>query len=90
MHNHFRLRHAIRGRAGLILISRECVVTHPRERDDRVWHFVHRPTHCGAVLTATTRTPSSARLIMLTLMPSRPSSKVLPLDKLAPFCALDA
>ncbi|ETZ97270.1 hypothetical protein I546_7158 [Mycobacterium kansasii 732] len=38
----------------------------------------------------TIRTPSSLRDTVSTTMPSRPSSKVLPLDKLAPFCDLDA
>ena len=90
VHNHLRFRHMIRGRSGPILISRGRVVTQPLDRDDRVRHFGHLPTHSPAVPTTTTRTPSGLSVTVSTTIPSRPSSNVLPLDALAPFCDLDA
>jgi hypothetical protein len=89
-HNHLRFRQMICGRSGPILISRGRVVTQPFDRRDRVAHFGHLPTHSSAVPATTTRTPSSPSVTVSTTIPSRPSSNVLPLDKLAPFCDLDA
>lgn len=85
VHSHFRFRHTIWGRSGPILISRGRVLTQPRERRERVRHFVHRPTYSGAVCAVITRPPSSLRCTVSTTMPSRPSSKVLPLGKARAF-----
>lgn len=82
VHSHLRLRHTIRGRSGPILISRGRVVTHACNRDDHVAHFGHLPTHWSAVPTTTTRTLSPPTVTVSTTIPSRPSSNVLPLDKL--------
>ncbi|WP_223163972.1 hypothetical protein, partial [Mycobacterium simiae] len=65
------------------------VVTQPFDRDERVRHFGHLPTHCSAVPTTTTRAPFAPWLTVSTTIPSRPRSNVLPSDKLASFCDLD-